>query len=386
MHARNTLSTKNQSIHLYIGRTSRKRYFIVGGLHHSIRVPSPLWNKQWSSTTNTLTFFKVQDIPSTSSSHSMIVTHSATVCDDLSWKAFVHGYQLDISRCQPISSIPTVLSPHHLQLLLNILDRSTVCPGHPDERFVTMAKVRKGELCGKDKTVVAKLDNHSSVILNGMQYPCIVRSNNCSILCLGVKCSACVEYRASLRMLYRRWSSRNLSEKSRIDARSHTNFRYLSTPEKTQRLKELQKKRKVCVKTTKRLQDRIAKLIVSNDITVDEGLNSDLTTIMEENTENINKNFPEGSFHRLFWEQQQEALQAKDSRAIRWHPMMIRWCLHLKLLSSAAYDAVRSSGLLVLPSSRTLRDYTHITKHAIGIPAATTKQLVDEFKSRAEAF
>ena len=41
---------------------------------------------------------------------------------------------------------------------------------------------------------------------------------------------------------------------------------------------------------------------------------------------------------------------------------MIRWCLSLKLLSSASYSALRSSNLLVLPSERTLRDYTHLSQ------------------------
>ena len=37
--------------------------------------------------------------------------------------------------------------------------------------------------------------------------------------------------------------------------------------------------------------------------------------------------------------------------------MIIRWCLHLRMLSGSAYDALRH--VLVLPSDRTLRDYTH---------------------------
>ena len=69
---------------------------------------------------------------------------------------------------------------------------------------------------------------------------------------------------------------------------------------------------KVSVKAAKRLQDRIAKLMESDCITIDEDLNSDLTKIMEENKENINKNFLDGTFHRLFWEKQQEALKAKN--------------------------------------------------------------------------
>ena len=39
--------------------------------------------------------------------------------------------------------------------------------------------------------------------------------------------------------------------------------------------------------------------------------------------------------------------------------MMIKWALHLKMLSSAAYNAARTSGFMSLPSERALRDYIH---------------------------
>ncbi len=42
---------------------------------------------------------------------------------------------------------------------------------------------------------------------------------------------------------------------------------------------------------------------------------------------------------------------------MRWHPMMIKWCLNLKHLSTTAYHALRTSGFIKLPSERTLRDY-----------------------------
>ena len=41
---------------------------------------------------------------------------------------------------------------------------------------------------------------------------------------------------------------------------------------------------------------------------------------------------------------------------------MIKWCLSLKFALSSAYEALRSSGVVRLPSSRTLRDYTHFVK------------------------
>ena len=37
----------------------------------------------------------------------------------------------------------------------------------------------------------------------------------------------------------------------------------------------------------------------------------------------------ENLFSRLFWEQQFEAAKLKDAHTMRWHPLMIRWCLYL---------------------------------------------------------
>ncbi len=58
--------------------------------------------------------------------------------------------------------------------------------------------------------------------------------------------------------------------------------------------------------------------------------------------------------------------------------MMIRWCLSLKLLSSGSYNALRSSGVVVLPSERTLRDYTHFVKAKPGFSPGIDKQLCRE--------
>ena len=38
---------------------------------------------------------------------------------------------------------------------------------------------------------------------------------------------------------------------------------------------------------------------------------------------------------------------------------LCRWCLYLRHLSSSAYELLRDSGVVKLPSQRTLRDCTH---------------------------
>ena len=86
------------------------------------------------------------------------------------------------------------------------------------------------------------------------------------------------------------------------------------------------------------------------------------------------------SFQRLFWTQQLQCLKVKNNRQLRWHPMMIKWCLHLKMISSAANHAMRSSGIIKLPSERTLRDYAHLIRAQTGIQPEVCAQLLKEAK------
>ena len=58
--------------------------------------------------------------------------------------------------------------------------------------------------------------------------------------------------------------------------------------------------------------------------------------------------------------------------------MIIKWCLNIKLMSSSAYRIIRSSGVLKLPSERTLRVYTHFIKPSTGFSVAVDNQLQQE--------
>ena len=86
----------------------------------------------------------------------------------------------------------------------------------------------------------------------------------------------------------------------------------------------------------------------------------------------------EGSFARMFWQQQQEAARQHDARTMRWHPQMIRWCLHFHLKSSGAYKLLRESGIVKLPSDRTLCDYTYFVPLKAGFQEDVESQLVKD--------
>ena len=110
-----------------------------------------------------------------------------------------------------------------------------------------------------------------------------------------------------------------------------------------------------------RLKAKIASMTESQGVALDEQTSSDFDTIMKKVEPEVKKSYPEGSFQQLFWDQQRQA-SARQKNGRRWHPMMIKWCIYLHHQSSKAYEALRDSGCIQLPSSRTVRDYTNCIK------------------------
>jgi len=87
------------------------------------------------------------------------------------------------------------------------------------------------------------------------------------------------------------------------------------------------------------MKDKIAKATEAKGIEVDTTLQDDLLEIMSNNTERVTAKHPPNSFPTIFWQQQQEAA-IKDPRGMRWHPLMVKWCLYLRHLSGSAYETL----------------------------------------------
>lgn len=207
-----------------------------------------------------------------------------------------------------------------------------------------------------------------------------IRCTTCSVLVppgAGSRCLCCLEYRKTLNsMLHRHHSKAKDGDKAHPS--SHTNYRFLNTPEKVERLHRLHQSVKVNRQQLHRLRARLELIIQERGLEVDGELHHDLKDIMAENTTMVMATHPPDSFAHMFWEQQRQASAVKDARQMRWEPMMIRWCLYLRHLSTSAYETIRCSGAVKLPSQRTLRDYTHFTQATTGFSAAVDKQLMDE--------
>lgn len=171
-------------------------------------------------------------------------------------------------------------------------------------------------------------------------------------------------------------STRKQKDGDKSNPSSHTAYITLHPQEKNERLHRLQQERKKAMLHISRLKQKIAAIVDRDGITVDEEMHKDLKAMTTEYTKEIEESNPDNSFKRLFWEQQQKASSFKNSKSMRWHPLFIKWCIYLRHLSGSAYDMLRDSGCVKLPSQKTLRDYTYYTSTSIGFSDAVDIQLL----------
>ena len=150
-------------------------------------LPSQAWSDQ-STSNSTIRLCKISEQPC-SSQQPLLVSHCITVAADLTWEAFAHGHKLDPCQCQPLHGIIPHIDSASLQHLIHVLDTSTICAGHPDEKYVSMLEAKKGKrVIASDGCTSAYLDEQGQVTLNGHVYSFTVRSAGCEIVCHGSKC------------------------------------------------------------------------------------------------------------------------------------------------------------------------------------------------------
>ena len=86
---------------------------------------------------------------------------------------------------------------------------------------------------------------------------------------------------------------------------------------------------------------------------------ADMASIIAKVNPVAEENFPLNSPQIIFWDQQVKYNELKNKRQMRWHPLVLRFALNLKYMSTSAYKAMQQSGIIHLLSERTLSDYTH---------------------------
>jgi len=292
---------------------------------------------------------------------------TVTITNDLKLKATIYSNIIPATSAV-VQKVPSYIQcVHDVETICDKLQNASSCQGNMKPDLVSMAEERGGEISNCAGGVSARIDcttNNEKT----------VRHQKCEILCEPGKnqCTVCRRYSGTLRAM----KSRKVlqQENSRTMECSHTNYRYLQNLELKERLHNVQKTKRSLKRQVCRLQEKIKNLITTQGLRLtDDDQNEIEDLLLSTNTEVVKK-YSKDDFQRIFWEQQMSYNQHKNKKGMRWHPLIIRFALNLRYLSSAAYKAVGS--FLALPSKRTLQDYTHIIKFQAG----TSSEIINRLK------
>ena len=322
---------------------------------HTLLLP-----KHWQKLSNTQ-YCKVVEGPSGLGE----VTVSVVQDPDSNWNMYDCEKKVP-DTCAVLSTFQnSPVTEDKLLELINVIDNAVLCPGNPDEKFTTAVQDKGGSLRGLRGTgeVVAFIDNSVVTDYNRKEYQCTMRRADCEILRerssqYPLRCKYCQSFRSTLRSLVSRQS---IDSGSHTSASSHTRYCDLTPAAKDERMKNLRRALKNSNQKVKRFQAKVDKLIANQAVLLQDRDAADVSQIITEMSPIVKEKFPLVSPQRIFWDQRRRFNSLKDKRQMRWHPLVLRFALKLKYLSDTAYRAIRQSGVVNLPSERTLSDYTHCT-------------------------
>ena len=311
---------------------------------------------------------------------STVVLFCARVSANRLENLFVRGRRVCLSDCQKRLGrrfLDVDVTPASISAFVNDMEKYAICIGNPEAEYIEFFGAKKGNLRNRSGAVSATLDSHSPFMVEGRLYVNTIRTTDCHLLLTSGKttrCRPCIRFRLALRMM---------ASRARKARSLHTGNSFLRSPFLRAKLSALARERKTSLQRIRRMEAAIECMNEESSVDVDEELHGDLTSIASEYESTISQTYAEGSFRRLFWDQQLKAAKSKGSRGMRWHPDMIRWALNIRLRSAGAYHDMRTAGFITLPSERTLRDYTHVFENRVGFQFEVNDLLAAEAKSNA---
>lgn len=288
-----------------------------------------------------------------------VVKFSVTVSNDLRWKARVYG-RLVPDYNVIFDDFPCIMTSSDVIILIcKSIENMYICEGNSDDLFIDVLK-SKGGVIKKDGVISAYYDENSKSIYH----------SKCELLRSEPgKCAHCCRYRATLRAMKSRMQ-RCEAASVKTSHSSHANFRYLRNDELQERLRSTQTAKRAVERNVARLNEKLKLLIDRDGIDLAEEDVSEFNDLVDEVDETVKTR---SHFQKIFWDQQRAYNNLHNKRSMRWHPLMIRFALNLKYLSSGAYRAV--SHFLALPSNRTLCDYTHVLSAESGVSHSLIERL-----------
>ena len=139
------------------------------------------------------------------------------------------------------------------------------------------------------------------------------------------RCSECQNYRPQLTTR----SSRLAQDEPLVSPKRNTPNIHLSRKDLEQKVKDYQRDRRALKQSNQRLQKKITKMSKQESVSLGEEINDIISNVARTNSPGFDENSPK----YLLWEQQKKMSNLKSKTSMRWHPVMIRWCLSIYLKS-----------------------------------------------------
>ena len=262
-----------------------------------------------------------------------------------------------------LNILPQLLTAENVKALFDIIGVLTICEGNPE--FPDLCRNRYPD----SPAVFAGKKNMAREELTG-NGGSTIRHVNCYLLTQQEKCNECKNYKLTLNSLHHK-----LKNKTEIPAAT-TRHDCMTKEQLSSKLKETKAENKNLKNELKRLNKQIARETNQRGITLDPEQNKQFGELLEEHDTEIRSSLDEDSPQLLLWKQHLENSKKKGKTGHRWHPLILKWCIGLHHKSAAAYEYIRTTGMMPLPGSSTLRRYFHFTDPTPGYNPKIIEQVI----------
>jgi len=280
-------------------------------------------------------------------------------------------------------SLPATLDNQNIEYFAQTISSLIICEGCAgfDDIINSRLNLRDGLLDDNGKSIYNfETEHHYRLNISDIK---ILKHKYCEIFSTrnNKVCSVCSKSKDSLRTIRARLNKSSLdplSSTRRTSGDSSTNYRYLDREEIIERLINVQKQKHEALSKGSKLGQKLQKLLQKQGAFLEKEQSEELGKNLDAEKCSFDPESPQW----LLWQQQKEQFKKSDPRQMRWHPLIIRWCLSIYHTSPAPYRQISSKKLqfLKLPHINTLKKYTNFTTPKTGFNIDILQQLITDAK------
>ncbi|KAK3922593.1 Transposable element P transposase [Frankliniella fusca] len=294
---------------------------------------------------------------------SACIQRSVVFYPDGNLECFVHSKPINCDSFSgktatlPLKENTVNLFVDRAAAVVESMDQMSICAGYDDVLYQPgWSTCPFGEV---DRNIFAEC-----------RYVETFRALNCSMLVPSKKwrCQECQKLYGPLR--------RRTKAAAAKEHHKNTANVFLTEEQRLNKLKSLRTEADNLKKKNYRLQERMQEVIKKESVQVSPKVGDDLSEILRD--ANVT---PAQS---IFLQQQIKASQQKKACGMRWHPTMIRFALAIHLTSPTAYDLLRQTGMVKLPHSNTLFDYSHVRPIQEGVDRVVLESVQERVRKFPE--